>query len=71
MLFAGLVILFLQRSTMPETPDDRIIHYVPPAVGCAVANWLGNQHQDGFAIVTILAVIVYVLYVLKPFKRES
>lgn len=69
-LFAGLAILFLQRSTEPETPNDRVIYYIPPAVGCAAANWLGNQHQDALAILTIVAAAVYSVFVLKPFKRN-
>jgi hypothetical protein len=67
-LFAGLAILFLQRSSAAE-PRDKIIHYLPPALGCAVANWLGNQHQDLWAIVVIAAVVAYSLFVLKPFRQ--
>ena len=68
-IFAGLVVLFLQRST-EETPQDRIVHYAPPAVGCAVANYLGNHGQGVIALVIILAVIGYTLYVLKPFTQK-
>ena len=67
-IFAGLAILFLQRSSAAE-PRDRIYHYLPPALGCALANWLGNQHQDLLAIVIIVAVVLYSLFVLKPFKQ--
>jgi hypothetical protein len=70
-LFAGLAILFLQRSTEPETPKDRIYHYAPPAVGCAIANWLGNHSQDIAALVVIAVVLGYSLFVLKPFGRKS
>ena len=70
-LFAGLAILFLQRSVEPENPKDRIYHYAPPAVGCAVANWLGNQHQDVGAILVIAAVVGYSFIVLKPFGQRS
>jgi hypothetical protein len=68
-LFAGLVILFLQRSTEAESAQDKIIHYLPPAVGCAVANWLGNNHQDAWAIAALIGVVVYSYLVLKPFKK--
>jgi apolipoprotein N-acyltransferase len=68
-LFAGLVILFLQRSTEPETPNDRIIYYLPPAVGCALANWLGNNHQDIWAVIALVAVVIYSYMVLKPFQK--
>ncbi len=69
-LFIGLAILFLQRSTEPENPKDRMIHYLPPAVGCALANWLGNQHQDAWAIAVIVGVVAYSVIVLKPFKQK-
>jgi hypothetical protein len=69
-LFAGLAILFLQRSVEPSSDKDRIYHYIPPALGCAVANWLGNQHQDLAAIATILASIIYAFVVLKPLKQK-
>jgi hypothetical protein len=68
-LFAGLAVLFLQRSVGPPS-SDRIYHYVPPAVGCAVANWLGNQKMDALAIATIVVSIIYVFIVLKPLKQE-
>jgi hypothetical protein len=68
-LFAGLVILFLQRSTAPE-PQDHMYQYLPPAVGCALANWLGNQEQHALAVGVILASIAYVVVVLKPFNRS-
>ena len=68
-LFAGLAILFLQRSTEPENKRDKMIHYLPPAIGCALANWLGNKHLDIAAVAVIGGVVVYVFLVLKPFKR--
>ena len=68
LLFAGIAILFLQRST-DQTPTDRIVHYLPAAAGCALANWLGNNHQDALAIVTIVAVAAYSEFVLKPVQK--
>jgi hypothetical protein len=65
-LFAGLAILFLQRSLGPPSDKDRIYYYAPPAVGCAAANWFGNQHQDLLAIAIIAASIAYTFIVLKP-----
>jgi hypothetical protein len=69
-IFAGLAILFLQRSLDPNPSNDRIHHYLPPAIGLALANWLGNEHQDLWAIVAIAASVVYILYVLKPFHQN-
>ena len=72
-IFAGLVVLFLQRSTAAE-PRDHMYQYAPPALGCAVANWVGNPvpkglGQDWLAVAIILAVVVYIFYVLKPFNQ--
>jgi hypothetical protein len=74
-LFAGLVVLFLQRSTTPE-PRDHMYQYAPPAIGCAVANYFGNQGEklgnQGLIVVAwvlVACVIGYVIYVLKPFSQ--
>lgn len=63
--FVGLAVLFLQRST-EETPRDKVWQYLPPAVGCAVVNYLGNQGYEMVAIVGLVAVLAYIYYVLKP-----
>lgn len=62
--FAGLVTLMLQRSAMPE-PQDKLWQYGPPAVGFAVANYLGNHDEPWFAGVVLVASIVYIFKVLK------
>ncbi|MGH6987033.1 MAG: XrtV sorting system accessory protein [Caulobacteraceae bacterium] len=68
-IFAGLVVLFLQRSTA-EVPQDRMVHYLPPVVGCAAANYVGNHGQGVLAWVIILAVLSYVLLILRPFSHK-
>ncbi len=67
-IFAGLVVLFLQRSTAQE-PRDHMYQYAPPALGCAVANYVGNHGNAILAWVLIVGVVGYVLYVLKPFNQ--
>jgi hypothetical protein len=67
-LFAGLAILYLQRSI--EQARDRTIHYLPPAIGCAAANWLGDHDQPLLAGLVIIAGLVYTWYVLKPFQQK-
>jgi hypothetical protein len=62
-IFAGLVVLFLQRSMERESSSDKAYYYLPAAVGCAVANYLGNHGQDALA--------VYATVVLKPFTKLS
>lgn len=81
MIFAGLIVLFLQRSTGEAEPRDSIWQYLAASVACAVANYVGND-KDGkisaaigdtahhlLAVVIIVGVLVYVYYVLKPFDR--
>lgn len=69
--FAGLVTLMLQRSS-EEVLRDKLWQYAPPAVGCAVANYVGNKGvEDGNVGLHIVAglilagVIVYIFVVLK------
>lgn len=63
--FAGLIVLFLQRSSMDEPPDT-VWHYLPPAVGCALSNYLGNEGMGVLAILVLAGVGAYVYLVLKP-----
>jgi hypothetical protein len=72
-IFAGLIVLFMQRST-EEEPRDKLWQYLLPSTGCAVANYLGNEGlKDGNQAFVILGVLViggvlgYIYYVLKPF----
>ncbi len=74
-VFAGLVVLFLQRSAAAEA-SDHMYQYAPPAAGCAIADWVGNPAPKGLglgwlAAAMLLAVIGYILYVLKPFDQTS
>lgn len=68
-LFAGLITLFLHRSSQDE-PGDHLWQYLPPMVGLAVANYLGNQGQDLGAIGVIALGIVYVHRILKPGQKR-
>jgi hypothetical protein len=67
-LFSGVVVLYLQRSAAAE-PTDKVWHYLPPAAGCAGANYFGNHDEPALAIGLVVATIAYVYYVLKPFER--
>jgi hypothetical protein len=63
--FAGLATLLLQRSS-EETPKDKMWQYAPPAIGCAVSNYLGNEGHHIFASAVFLAAVAYIVLVLKP-----
>lgn len=71
--FAGLVVLFLQRSMPGEEHRDRAIHYIPPALGCAVANYVGNKGLDIPAILILVLSALYVAHFLKvwPWPRRT
>lgn len=70
--FAGLLTLLMQRSSEDE-PRDKLWQYIPPAVGCAVANYVGNEGYDIVAAIILGSVIGYIFIVLKvklPFSRQ-
>lgn len=64
-IFAGLVVLFLQRS-MAEDHKDSMLAYLVGAGICAVANYFGNNGNDLLAILLIAANLVFIVVVLKP-----
>lgn len=71
-IFGGLVVLFLHRSVQPGEPQDHILQYLPPSLGCMAANWVGNPEPKGlgsglFSFLIVLAVLLYIVIVLKPF----
>ncbi len=69
-IFAGLVVLFVQRSTseVESSQHDSLLMYLIAAVGCAIANYAGNKGLHIVAVPLILATIGFIVYFLKPFK---
>jgi Ca2+/Na+ antiporter len=71
-IFAGLVVLFLQRSTSERAEKDvSLLYYLAAGVGCAAANYFGNHGQDIVAIALLVATVAFIAYYLKPFQRPS
>lgn len=75
-IFAGLVVLFMQRSTGEAVPRDSILEYIGASAGCAVTNYFGNRavHGDGLffhiaAVALLAGTIVYIQIVLRPLER--
>ncbi len=67
-IFAGLIVIFLQRSVGPSAiEDDSVWRYLPPAIVLAVANYLGNEGYAVPAWLAIGAALSYIQLVLKPF----
>ena len=68
-IFAGLIVLFLQRSTGERIEKDAsLLYYLGAGVGCAAANYFGNKGQDAIAIAILVATVGFIIYFLKPFR---
>jgi hypothetical protein len=71
-IFAGLIVLFLQRATSDRAEKDvSLFYYLGAGAGCAVANYLGNHDQGILAWVLLAATAGFIVYFLKPFHRPS
>ncbi len=71
-IFAGLIVLFLERSMKPQTErNDSLLLYLTAGVGCAGANYLGNEGYHLVAIALIVATLAFVFYFLKPFRSRG
>jgi len=63
-VFAGLVVLFLQRSQ--GEVRDQLWHYIVAALGCAVTNYVGNEGYHLIAAATGVATLGFIVMVLRP-----
>jgi len=71
-IFAGLIVLFLQRSTSDRADNDvSLLYYLGAGVGCAVPDYLGNHGEDILAILLLVATVAFIFYYLKPLKLRS
>ena len=71
-IFAGLIVLFLQRSTSEHADKDvSLFYYLAAGVGCAMANYFGNRGQDIVANLLLVATVGFIIYFLKPIKGRS
>lgn len=71
-IFAGLIVLFLQRSTGPVR--DQMWPYLVASVFCAGLNQVGNKAWNendmllhGAAIAGILGTLYFIHHFLRPF----
>lgn len=69
-IFAGLVVLFMHRSTSDQVQEehDSLLLYLGAGLGCAVANYVGNEGLHLIAIPLILATLAFIYHFLKPFR---
>lgn len=77
-IFAGLIVLFLQRSAGERPPQDSMLQYLLASAGCAVANYFGNKAVGGgglayhaLAIAIIVATLAFIYFVLRPLDKPS
>ena len=70
-LFAGIAVLFLQRSTGSERDHVAIWRYGAAAVGCAVGDYLGNQGQPFIAGALLFAVVAFAVLMLDIMPRSG
>jgi hypothetical protein len=71
-LFAGLIVLFMQRSTSEDNDiHDPLWMYLTAGAGCGVTNYLGNKGMHVLAIVALLATLAFVFHFLKPFSSSK
>ena len=68
-IFAGLIVVFLKRSMDEQTGNDPMWRYLPPALACALGNYLGNEGYGLLAVAVIVATLAYIVHIIKPFAR--
>jgi hypothetical protein len=66
-IFAGIIVLFLQRSMNP-VPNDKMWRYFLPSVSVAVLNQVGNAGYHLLAILGIVGTLAMIQYLLRPFQ---
>jgi len=68
-IFAGLVVLFLQRATGDRAEQDvSLFYYLGAAAGCAAGDYLGNHDQALLGVVALAITVAFIIFYLKPFK---
>ena len=71
-IFAGLIVLFLQRSTSDRGEKDAsILFYLAAGIGCAAANYFGDHKQHLVAIALLVGTLAFIIFFIKPFERRS
>lgn len=68
-IFAGLIVLFLQRSVDPNAPKDHLWQYLAASCGCALVNYLGNEGYTIPAVLLLVGTLMFITYVLRPFPK--
>jgi hypothetical protein len=72
--FAGLAILYLQRSASSSPDPVALWKYAVAAFGCELADYFGDHGMPLASIATFVALAIFSVAMLKPFHvkdRES
>ena len=70
-LFAGLAVLFLQRSSSREPDPVPLWRYALAAAGCAAGDILGNHGQNVIGWADLVATVGFAAILLKPFNATG
>lgn len=68
-IFAGLIVIFLQRSMAEHRDDDPMWRYLLAAGGCAVGNYLGNAAYHLPALIVIVGTLAFIVHAIRPFSQ--
>lgn len=68
-IFAGLAVIYLQRSVGDRPSHDAVWKYLPPAALCMVANQIGNADQALPATLLMVGALAYIWFVIRPLDR--
>lgn len=66
-VFAGLIMLFLQRSVDNGSRPDPLWRYLAASIGCAVSNYLGSHGMPVVASAALLLTLAFIVRALRPF----
>ncbi|MCL6730115.1 XrtV sorting system accessory protein [Sphingomonas hankyongi] len=69
-IFAGLLVLFLHRSS-DEAPRDKLVHYLIAGAGCATVNYLGNEGMHLLAVLGLAGVLAFIQLTLRPLGANA
>lgn len=68
-IFAGLAVVYLQRSLGARPAHDAVWKYLPPAIACMAANHLGNEGVSLIATILMVVALAYIWFVIRPLDR--
>jgi len=68
-IFAGLAVIYLQRSVGERPSHDAVWKYLPAAAACMVANQVGNAGWLVPATTIMCGAMAYIWFIIRPLDR--